>query len=586
MFQLRWYQEAACNAAWSHLCNQPGNAVIVLPTGAGKSVVIAELARRAHEAGGRSMILAHRKELLSQNAEKIAAFLPPLVPCGLYSAGLRRYATDDPIVCAGIQSVYNKAELFGRRNLVLVDEVHLVPNNGEGMYRTFIDNLRSINPNVRLIGLTATPYRTGEGSLCRPDSLFQRICYEAPITKLIAGGFLSKIISQPADAEHGSIDTSKLHIRGGEFVPGEMERAFSHDPKIRAACKEIAAYTHDRKSVLIFCAGVHHADRVATVLQELTGEYCGVVTGNTTPLERASLLDRFKRRELKYLCNVDVLTTGFDAPCIDAIAILRATNSPGLFAQICGRGFRLFPGKDDCLVLDFGENIQRHGPLDSPEFGKRKDKKSGDGESDAPTKKCPNCETDCPISALECKDCGWKFPPREIKHGNQADKQNQILATPKQWLVESVRASRHRKRKAEPDAPDTLRIDYLCKPADAPNSNLIETISEWVCMDHDGWARAKAWQWWRKRSKAKPEPIEQPSGMYSYIDSCVDLFERGAVALPTQITTLYDGRFHRITAYQLEPIPDDWAEPITASVPDSSDECHDPWTEESDDIPF
>lgn len=544
---LRPYQSESIAAAWLHLCGQAGNPVVVLPTGAGKSLVIAELCRAAvQDYGGRVIVLAHRKELLEQNADKIGRFLP--FPVGIYSAGLNSRDSGADVVCAGIQSVFRRAEEFGSRQLVVIDEVHLVGD--EGMYRTFLDRLREVNPRLRMVGLTATPYRTGEGAICRADGLFQRVAYEAKIPELIAGGFLSPIVNRPA----GSIDTSGLHVRAGEFILSEVESLF--DAHTAVACAELAEKAKGRRSVLVFCAGVAHASAVATCLGATLGEPVGVVTGDTPPMERAETLARFRAGSLRILCNVDVLTTGFDAPGIDCIAILRATCSPGLFAQICGRGFRLAPGKTDCLVLDFGENIKRHGPLDAIDFGARK---PAAGTGDAPAKTCPNCEEECATSSRECPACGWRFPQPESRHGSEADAESQILSAPKVWIVEEVRFSLHRKKKAEPNSPATLRADYLCQPAEGGTP---ETISEWVCIDHEGWTGRKAARWWSVRSKANPEADEAGS----FIPSCLDLWRRGAVASPTKITTIRDGRFWRITHAELDPAPDEWLDVAPGEV--------------------
>lgn len=540
---LRDYQREACDATWACLCAQAGNPVVVLPTGAGKSVVIAELCREAVERfAGRVLVLAHRRELLEQNAAKIQSLLPWKV--GIYSAGLNERDAGADVVCAGIQSVFRRADEFGARHLVLIDEVHLVPHEGEGMYQTFLGRLREVNPTLRLVGLTATPFRTSEGALCRPDYLFQRVCFEAKIPRLIEAGWLSPIVSQAA-AE--SVDTRGLHVRAGEFVSAEVERLF--EPKVAMACREIVEKTAGRRSVLVFCSGVVHAVNVATAIESLTGERAGVITGSSSPLERAGLISNFRSGSLRFLCNVDVLTTGFDAPGIDAIALLRATKSPGLFAQMCGRGFRMAPGKANCLVLDFGENIKRHGPLDAIDFGRP----IGTGEpGDAPEKTCPNCETACHAGARACPDCGFAFPPRELKHGEKADA-TPILSAPQTWTVEEVRFSRHRKKKADIDAPDTLRVDYLCVP---DGGGTPETISEWVCVDHDGWAGRKAGKWWRERSRA--EPTQDQAG--SYIPGCIDLWRRGAVAAPTRITTQKEWRFYRVLSAELDPVPEEWAD--------------------------
>lgn len=546
MYELRDYQAESVSSAWSDLCSKAGNPVIVLPTGAGKSLVVADLARKAREASGRVLVLAHRKELIEQNAEKVRALLPH-ESVGLFSAGLRRWNSDANIVLAGIQSAHKKAEYFGERHLVLIDEVHLVPADGEGMYRKFLDDLRRYNPKLRMVGLTATPYRTGEGSICGAGKLFQRICHEVKVQPLIAAGYLSPLVSNPAAA---AVDCSSLRVRGGEFIAGEMESLFDDSAKVSAAVSEIIAKTQGRQSILVFCAGVAHAQHVTERIAA-AGESVAAVTGGTTDLERAGALSRFRAGQLRFLVNCDVLTTGFDAPNIDAIAILRATQSPGLFVQICGRGFRKSWGKENCLILDFGGNIERHGPVDAVDFGRAKKGAFGGGE--APAKVCPNCEEPCPASVLFCESCGWKFPPRELKHDETASAAA-ILSAPEVFTVEEVRLSRHKKRNRTESDPDTLRVDYLCKG----DGNIEHTISEWVCLEHEGFARTKAMLWWKNRSKANL--MEESCG--DDIDTAISLWQRGAVAMPHHLTAQREGKFWKILSVQLDPIPETWSEEV------------------------
>lgn len=568
MYALRWYQLEACEAAWKSLCTTAGNPVVVLPTGSGKSLVIAELCRAAiQQFNGRVLVLTHRKELLEQNADKIRAQLPWGLTCGLHSAGLRQAATDDQIIVAGIQSVFRKPEVFGFRQLVIIDEVHLVPRDGKGMYRTFLTGLREINPKLRMAGLTATPFRTGEGSLCRADALFQRICYEAPIQRLIAEGYLCAVTNKTA-AE--SADTRGLHVRGGEFLPSEVEQLFDDPLCVLPACREIVTKTSGRHSVLVFCSGVQHARHVSDAIEELSGEPCGVVTGESSSLERGNYLERFKRRELRYLCNVDLLTTGFDAPCIDAIAILRATMSPGLFAQICGRGLRTDPSKSDgCVILDFGGNLQRHGPIDAIDYG-RESQKAGTG--DATEKTCPSCAQAVAVGCRECP-CGFQFPPPErTRHDDEADETSKVLAEPERWSVVSAELRRHKKRNAEPGAPETLRVDYLCELIGQTGNLSEEQISEWVCIEHDGYALRKAQQWWRSHSLA---PFPSGGG----IDEAIDLWQCGAMIMPREITTIRDGKFYRILDQKMDDLPTDWR---------GEDDAVETWetADEADGIPY
>jgi superfamily II DNA or RNA helicase len=346
--QPRWYQTESVDSCFSYLRNEStGGPVIVLPTGAGKSLVLAMISKRVVEQYSRRvLIVAHRSELLTQNAEKVRALLPGK-DIGIYSAGLNKRDTNHDIVCCGIQSVHKRAHEFGERHLVLIDEVHLVPSDGEGMYRTFLGDLKAINPDIRFVGLTATPFRTGEGRLTGKDKLFQKIVYSAPLTRLIDEGFLSQVTNQPATA---TVDTSKLHIRAGEFIASEVESLFNSNAHVEAACQELVALSADRKSILVFCSGVNHAEHVKKIIEELTGDEVGIVTGQSGALERAATLRRFKERDLRWCVNVDVLTTGFDAPNIDCVAVLRATLSPGLFAQMVGRGLRKSPDKTNCIA--------------------------------------------------------------------------------------------------------------------------------------------------------------------------------------------------------------------------------------------
>jgi len=546
---LRWYQLEACRAAWNYLCTSQGNPVIVLPTGAGKSLVIADLCREAIQRhGGRVVCLAHRKELLQQNAEKIRTLAG--LDVGVYSAGLGRRDTDHDVLVAGIQSVFRRAAEFGQRHLVLIDEVHLVPHDGEGMYRKFLDDLRAINPWVRMVGLTATPYRLDCGPLCRPDGLFQRVCYSAPIRRLIDEGYLCRLTTRPAETQ---VDTSGLKIRAGEFAANEAERLFSN--VTGAACQEIVRAAAGRRSVLVFASGVGHADQVAACLEKMTGERVGVVTGETWEMERAASLADFRAGRLRWLINCEVLTTGFDAPNIDAIAVLRATMSPGLFAQIVGRGFRMCDGKDDCLILDFGGNIRRHGPIDSPEYGVQDKRQRVAGE--APTKRCPNCEAEVLIGATECRDCGFAFPrERDASHDAKPD-DAQILTEPEVWLVETVRYATHYKRNS-PESPPTLRVDYDCRREGADGNLTTEVISEWVCLEHEGFARKKAERWWRARSVLEPPDA---------IPDAVDLCRRGAVAVPRNITAVRQGRFWRVLSADIDERPEEWVSEIGSEDP-------------------
>jgi len=536
VIQLRPYQVEAVSSVYEHLQHRDDHPCVVIPTAGGKTPVMASICRDAVQRwDGRVLILAHVKELLEQAVEKLHIMAPDLWNrIGVYSAGLRSRDTDHPIIVAGIQSVYRRAAQLDRFDLICIDEAHMLPPDGEGMYRTFMAEAQVVNPNVRLIGLTATPYRMTTGMICSPDNLLNHVCYEVGVRELIVQGYLCPLKTK---AGRRKVDTSGLHIRGGEFIAGEVEALMDDDSLVQSACQEIVDHARDRHSVLIFASGVQHALHVQRVLAEI-GQECGFVCGETLPYRRAQTLEQFKAGKLKYLVNVNVLTTGFDAPNIDCVALLRPTNSPGLYYQMVGRGFRLDPSKADCLILDFGGNIMRHGPVDALQI---KDPASSDGQ--APAKECPQCQAVIHAAYANCPYCGYEFPPRQHREHDRQATTAGILSgevTETDCEVSEVYYSVHVKRDAPEDHPHSMRVDYRC--------GFNEYHSEWVCFEHTGYARAKAEAWWRARSN---EPVP------STVEEAVDICEEGGIAPTLAITvrSVSGEKFDRITNYQLGPIP-------------------------------
>lgn len=534
--QARWYQQQANDSVWKYLAEKQGNCVVSLPTGAGKSLVIAMLIQQALQFGAKIVVLAHRKELLQQNADEIRGLIPG-VDVGIYSAGLKKKEIHNAVVVAGIQSVFRKAEDLGRRHLILVDECHLVSELEESMYKTFLQAML-VNEGLRIVGLSATPFRTGAGPICGPDRIFQRVVFEAKTAQLIAEGFLCPITNKVAEAE---VNTDKIGLRGGEFVESEMQAAFDVDEKVQAACSEILNKTQGRHSVLVFASGVHHAEQIAELLPG-----SAVVTGETLPIERAETLRRFVAGELRFLVNVDVLTTGFNARCVDAIAILRATMSPGLFCQMVGRGLRLHPSKVNCLLLDFGGNIARHGSIDDENFGRSQGSgRAGVAAQNGRGKQCPSCELDVSANAVVCPECNFIFPrERELKHETTADETSQLTGAmpPETWDVKDVVVKVHTKKDDE-EAPQTVRVDYVVSKTGEAGNLAQHVIPEWTCPGHQGFARSKFLAWWDARSLCDPP---------DNATDAVALINMGVCRRPVRITTKKDGRWHRITECAFE----------------------------------
>lgn len=540
--ELRPYQREAVDAVYAHLRERDDNPCVVIPTAGGKTPVMATICRDAVQRwGGRVLILAHVKELLQQAADKLRATCFE-VPVGVYSAGLRKRDLGYPVTVAGIQSVHRRACELDRVDLVLVDEAHLIPPDGEGMYRRFLADMRVVNPNVRVVGLTATPFRLKSGSICAPEHILNHVCYEVGVRQLIADGYLCPLVTKAGAAK---ADMTGLHVRGGEFVAAEAEALMDEDGLVRAACAEIAERTRERKACLIFTTGVAHAHHVARTLVEAHGLACGVVTGETPAAERDATLARFRSGELRHLANVNVLTTGFDAPHIDCVALLRPTMSPGLYYQMVGRGFRLHPDKRECLVLDYGGNVLRHGPVDALRLA---EEGHGSGSNAAPAKECPECASVIAAGYTRCPDCGYEFPPPDSRRHEAKASAAGILSgqfTDTEHGVRSVHYSVHTKRGADESAPKTMRVEY--------EVGWNRHVSEWICFEHTGYARRKAEAWWRERCEA-PAPDSA--------ELAVQLANEGALAEPSAIVVRETAGedFPRIVGYQLSAVPA-WREP-------------------------
>lgn len=572
---LRPYQREAVESAYRHLREREDNPCIVLPTAAGKTPCIATICSDAVRLwNGRVLILAHVKELLEQARDKLDAICPD-IHVGIYSAGLGRRDTSHPVIIAGIQSIYQKAQQLGHFDLVIVDEAHMIPMDGDGMYRRFLDDARAINPALRVIGLTATPFRMASGPICAPPpvGILNSICYEIGVRELIHGGFLSPLKSKAGTAR---VNTDELHIRAGEFVADEVEALMNRDVLVQSACQDIVRQTKDRKACLIFASSVKHGQNVTKVIEKMAGTECGFVDGETAGIFRDQFIRRFREGQLKYLCNVNVLTTGFDAPNVDCVALLRPTMSPGLYYQMVGRGFRIAPGKSDCLVLDFGGNVLRHGPVDQI----RVSDPNAKGTGQAPAKECPQCQALIATGYATCPECGFVFPPPERREHDAQASTDGVLSgqvTINEYNVHRVSYCVHAKRDAPPEAPRTLRVDY--------EIGYYQNKSEWVCIEHSGYARQKAEAWWKLRSHA-PVPATA--------EEAVALAQAGVLAPTTAITvrSVAGEKYDRIVDCVLGERPDldaieyqGEAEEEPAFVPNGPiDETGMPIPE--DDIPF
>jgi DNA repair protein RadD len=519
-FQDRWYIEEAVQSLFDYFHTHTGNPLIAMPTGTGKSVVIAKFIKRAmtEYPATRAMGLTHVKELITQDANAIRRAWPQ-APLGIYSAGLNQSDNLSPIVFGGVQSVVGKYPIFGWRDLLFIDEAHLLSPKSDTSYQTVIADLKRTNPSLKVIGLTATPYRLGLG-LMTNGGIFTHIAYNLcnreAFAQLIAEGFMSPLIPKQTQTK---LDLSEVKLVGGEFVQEQVQKAVDKAEITRAALKEVVSQGADRNCWLVFASGVEHAEHIAEDLRNHFGISAKAVHSKMSDGERDKIIEEFKTGKIRCLVNQNILTTGFDHAPIDLIAVLRPTMSPGLWVQMLGRGTRPYNGLDpamyipgfryqkfNCLVLDFARNTERLGPIDDPVIPKRK----GEGPpGDAPIRICEKCGMYNHASATECSNCGFVFP-RVEKIRTFASELGLMSALQEEPITREFEVNRvvyqaHTSRAGNP----CIKVVYYC-------SNL-KTFFEYVTVEGGGIRAKKGRDWYRIREKARgADPPDSNSDLLDF----------------------------------------------------------------------
>lgn len=387
-FTLRPYQQEAVDATLQHFRHSNAPAVITLPTGAGKSLVIAELAKLARR---KILVLAHVKELVDQNHRKYQSYGKA---GSIFSAGLNQKEIQQQVVFGSVQSVSRNLELFSREfSLLIIDECHRVSLEEDSQYQQVISTLKASNPDLKVLGLTATPYRLGSGwifqhhlpqrrTVSEDDTAFDCCIYELSLEYMISNNYLSPV--ELMDAPVAFYDFEKLRpSSSGHYRESELNQVLNRSKRATVKIiEQVVSLSKDRQGIMIFAATVDHAREI---MSYLPGENSALILGNMKEQARDSVILAFKDKQIKFLVNVAVLTTGFDAPHVDVIVLLRPTESVSLYQQIIGRGLRLSPDKDDCLVLDYANNKHR---LFAPEVGSSKPS-SDSVQVEIP---CPKCQ--------------------------------------------------------------------------------------------------------------------------------------------------------------------------------------------------
>jgi len=597
------YQREAVDAIMNFCTkHEPHESCYVeMPTGSGKSVVIALFCSMLANNHKRVIVLCRQKELVEQNAQRLKDLVGDKVSVGIFCAGLNRKDYDCDVTFATIQSVKRHALKLGQVNCILVDEAHQIPAKSDSQYGEFLSAIQQYNPKCRMVGLTATPYRMQGSSKSKlihgEGQMFYGCAYAVSLNRMLSEEKITPW-TVPGVTE---VDVSEVRIVGGDYDLGEMSAEFID--KCESNVEEILSLCKDRNKVLVFATTVLHAEAINKMLLA-SGESSRILTGQTNSKEREACISEFTSGGLKYLVNVGVLTTGFDAKSVDAIAVCRATQSPGLFYQIIGRGMRKHESKEDFLVLDFGGNFDRLGDPKEVNFGRpekievrqecpnchelllHEDVRCPKCSLILRFRKCPACHGKVPMDTKVCDElvnpadlfsdkCGFDFTERRcwnplptgekcttiIAEGEvmcptcNAEKERRLhgefeakCAKKKEeeppFVMEVLGVAYSYHQSKDPIKPSSMKVTYHVEDTreDQQGNLSMKKVSEWVCLMHEGFANKKAREWWAKRSKQLCP---------TSIDEALHIANEGGLREPEFITVKKEGKYHRITDYHV-----------------------------------
>ena len=512
--------------------------LLVLPTAAGKSVICAEIVRQMWaqwpDYHPRTVVLVPSKELAEQNAAKLQALLPDDIHVGFVSASLGKKQHQADVIVATIGSIHKSAHLLGDIKAVIIDEAHLVDTKAQGMYRTFLAKLGELC-DFRTVGMTATPFRGNQVWLTDGDNpLFTGTASKVTMGELLAQKFIAPLVP-PTEKMTTRIDASQVGIANGDYKVGELSAVVAG--YLEQVAKEAVYMASQRRKWIAFTPSVANAECLADNLNSL-GITAAVVCGETPKQERQDLIQDFRSGQIHCLVTVLALSVGFDVPDVDCIIWCRPTKSPVLYVQGMGRGTRISPDKENCLVLDFTDTVERLGPVD---IIKGRAKRVG-GNTEGPYSICPECGERNAPKALICTSCGATIREEEVKPVDAKVSLAALLSAQAETMlvwhdVTRVEYKLHRK----PGKPDSMRVDYY--------SGILQCASEWVCFDHIGYASQKAVAWWLQRSLDIDNTY--PNSVARAIE--VVMGERpDYLRTPRRIATRKNGKYTEVKEYEFD----------------------------------
>ena len=394
MLNLRPYQTEAVRQL-SHGFLKHKRQVLCLPTGAGKTVVFSEIVKRAFERGTKTLVLTDRTELFKQTIKSLSRFG---IAVEEISPNKKKTYLDAVIYVGMVETLKRRTELLQSLNpsLIICDEAH------KGNFTTILDAFS----DAYVIGATATPIGK------HFHKYYTKIVQNIDVPELVESGFLCDC--KPYQMQD---DFSDLQTKAGEFTSDSLDMHFNKPQLYNGVVENWKKYANDKKTIC-FNVSIKHTEAINKAFLDagISAEY---VTSKTPKEERERILKAFSDGAFKVLNNCGILTTGYDEPSIECVIMNRATKSLPLWLQCVGRGSRLYPNKNNFILLDFGGNHTRLGMWNEPRTWSLAEKKKRDSNEVIPMKSCPSCDAMVFASARVCRYCDYDFPidAQELKEG-------------------------------------------------------------------------------------------------------------------------------------------------------------------------
>lgn len=511
---LRYYQQEASDKTINFLNTTNENGLLALPTGSGKSVIIADIIKRLPDK--RILKLVHTQKIIQQNAERLKQHYPEC-DLGICSSGIGLMQTSNQIIFGGIATVVNRTAEIGHIDLIIIDEVHTFSTKENSMYFKTYCSLKEINPNIRMIGLSATPFRMGKGLIVDGQYFHKTIydlCSWQAYNKLVEEGFLSDIITY---SPKSAIDTTGVRVQNGDFNLTELQEVVKKNDITTKALKEAVIGGSDRKKWMCFGVGIDHVVEISKTLNEL-GVSSVCVHSKMSESSINEAFEGFKSDKYKCIVSNNMIIAGFDEPRIDFIACLRPTKSSSLWVQMIGRGCRPHPDKKNLYVMDFANNALTCGCINDPVIPKAKGTKKGE----PPVKICPSCSCYNHLSARICIVCGALFPIQ--KHITKIASSERLI----------------RKENTEPKTSICVKQSFEVRIQKSKPYLLIKYNCEGVTLydffqpfGPEWWKIQKAKKWWKQRVPNR----EIPPKLITIVEN------KDIIPKPTKITWKYGKKY-------------------------------------------